>query len=124
MSTVALLQEALANVTELAQRQLELVRQEAAGQLQRERNTAVGIALAGALALIGVVFLLFAACLAVAGALAIPIWAASLAVAGLVLLFGSLSAGIGWRGRARRLLPVSRDVLEKEIEWTRQKMSS
>ncbi len=117
MSAADLVRESMDDITLLARRQVELLRLEILQELRQQRRLLVRAVLAASLGLLGISMALIAAASGLAAALALPVWATSLMMAAPLLAGGVLAGGLGWIARVRRLVPVSRSELEKELQW-------
>lgn len=123
LPTTELIKETFSNALLLAQRQLKLAQLEAMAQLKQEKTVLELLSTAGALAHAGVVLLLVAIALVIGEALGGRFWAGLLIIGGALILV-ALGLGLaGWAKRVRRVLPLTRGEISKEIAWAQTRLS-
>jgi uncharacterized membrane protein YqjE len=121
LSSAALLKEIAREVQHLVKAQIELARVEVRANVAAEAKTAAGLGIGALTALMGVNLLLVTAIFALATVL--PGWAAGLVVSGVVLAAAAIIGAIGWRRRVRRPLGRTRNEIQEEVKWTKERVS-
>lgn len=122
LSIGELLQKLVGNLSALADRQVELAKQEARQEI-RQRAVATATLVGGVMLLfLSLISLLVAAILALASV--VPGWAAGLIVAVVLAVIGSIAALIGRRMISQPLMPKTRQSLKEDVEWARHLTNS
>ena len=120
-STRALVGEIGAQILELAQSEVELVRAEVASDLGAGRRTLVGLGVATVGALAGLNLLLVSAVLALVTLM--PGWLAALAVATVVFGVSATVGYVAWQHRPRSALSLTRKSLKEDWEWLKNQVA-
>jgi uncharacterized membrane protein YqjE len=102
----------------LIKAQVELARTELKEDLKSEAAAAKGLSVAAVCGLSGLTLLLVAAAMALA--LALPAWAATLIVAGVVLLIGGIFAAVGVK-KFHVPLQRTRKSLQEDVQWVKER---
>jgi putative superfamily III holin-X len=121
LTTTELVREITSHVGLLVKRQVELAKTELKADLHTEVGTVRNLGIAALAALLTLNLLLVTAALALS--LVMPGWAAGLVVSGFTLLIAVVVGLIGWQKRIRRPLARSRQALEDEIKWTKERLA-
>ena len=121
LSTPDLVKEIAHQVQRLVTAQLTLAKAELRADLTREKKMASHLGVAAVALLATVNLLLVAGVFALASVL--PAWAAALCAAGATLLVAAILGSIGWKSRVRRPLARTRDALDQDVKWTKEKMA-
>ena len=120
-STRALMGEIGAQILELAQSEVELVRAEVVSDLGAGRRTLVGLGVATVGALAGLNLLLVSAVLALVTLM--PGWLAALAVATVVFGVSATVGYMAWQHRPRSPLSLTRKSLKEDWEWLKNQVA-
>jgi Na+/H+-translocating membrane pyrophosphatase len=121
LSTAELVKELAAHLGSLVRKQIELAKAELRADLRAEILTARTLGIAALAALIAVNLLLVTAALVLS--LVMPAWLAGLIVTGFATAVAATTAGIGWSRRLRKPLARSRNALEEEVRWTKERLA-
>ena len=121
LSTFALVKAIVVQTRLLAKKQVQLARTELKADARTEAKVAGGLGLAAVGAVITVTLLLMTAAFALA--LVLPAWAAGLIVSGVVALAAATVAGISWRRRVRKPLQRSRDEMQQNVRFARERFA-
>lgn len=105
--------------SQLARKELELVKAEARQDLRSEIKMAGGLGVAGVCALLTLQMLLVALAFGLMESGTLPGWAASLIVAAVVLAIGTGVGLWGWAKRVRRPLSTTRTSLRENVRWAK-----
>jgi hypothetical protein len=108
--------------SELARREVELVKAEVRADLRAEIKMASGLGVAGLCAVLVLQLLLTATALALMEARVLPGWAAALAIAAVILAVGTGVGLWGWLRRVRAPLDTSRRSLQEGVRWAKQQI--
>jgi hypothetical protein len=115
VSIPVLVSELAKTLGQLLRRHIELARAETFAQIKRELAVVSGFVAAG---LFGLVALLGLAAAAIAAlALALPVWASALIVAGAAAGAAGIFGLVGSRRRVRRPLDHTRQMLSEDARW-------
>ena len=117
----ALLRAVGSQLAQLVQDEVELARAELISDARSGRRTLVALALATVAALVGFTLLFVALVLALGTVM--PGWAAALMVAVGVSAGGAVVGIVGWRGRPRAPLSLTRRSLREDWEWLKALVS-
>jgi hypothetical protein len=121
LSAGELLKEVTGQVSLLAKKQIELATTELRADFKAE------LAMVGGLGAAAVASLMTLALLLVAGVLTlglwIPGWQAALIGTGFMLVVTVVAALIGWNKRARSPLRRTRQTLEEDVQWTKERLA-
>jgi uncharacterized membrane protein YqjE len=121
LSTAALVKEIGAEVSHLAQKQLELAMTEVKADLKREAGAAAGLSIATIFGLVALNLLFVSAALALASWM--PAWAAGLIVAGLTLVIALAIGLTAWNGRVVDPLARTRRSIKEDVRWSKEKLA-
>jgi hypothetical protein len=121
LSTVELLREIGSKARLLAEKEIELARAELRSDL------AAAFAMAKRLAVAAVFAVTALNLLFVAGAFALTEWmegwAAALVMTGVALGIAAIAAAIGWRARPTEPLARTRESLEEDVRWAKERLA-
>jgi uncharacterized membrane protein YqjE len=115
--TSELVGDLVERLSALAARHLQLFRVEAAAQAKAELKAATSFMVAAGAASAGLLFLLAGGALALA--LVLPAWAATLIVGGLLFVVAGAAGLIGYQKRVRKPLRHTRETLQEDARWLR-----
>ena len=121
LSTFALVKEIVVETRRLARKQVELARTELKADARTEAKVAGGLGLAAVGAIITVTLLLVTAALALS--LVVPGWAAGLIVSGVVAAAVAIVAALSWRRRIRKPMERSREGLQRDVRFARERFA-
>jgi hypothetical protein len=114
-----LLTETARKATRLARKEMELAQVDAKAEMRQGAKMAAGFGVGGLCALLTLVLLLVAVVFALIEA-GLPGWAASLIVAGVVLLVGTVASLVGWRKRLQNPMATTRRSLQESVRWAKE----
>lgn len=120
LSTVELVKQITAEVSRLAQKQIELAKTELKADLKSEATMVGGLSIAAFGAVATVNLLLVTAVFALAQVMSG--WKAGLLVSGTVLLLAAIVAAIAWNRRVRSPLARTQRTLREDVEWTKERL--
>jgi hypothetical protein len=121
LSTFALVKEIVVETRRLAGKQVALARTELKADARTEAKVAGGLGIAAIGAIITVTLLLVTAAFALS--LVVPGWAAGLIVSGVVAAAVAVVAGISWRRRIRKPMERSREGLQRDVRFARERFA-
>jgi predicted phage tail protein len=116
LSTNELVRRAMTEARLLAKAELLHAKVELAHEVKAARVGGLCLGAAGALALVVLTLLLTAA----ADALALPLWAGALVVAGIVLVLAGVLAAVGWKRLPRKPMHHTLERLSMDLEELKQ----
>jgi len=116
LSTNELVRRAMTEARLLAKAELLHAKVELAHEVKAARVSGMLLGVAGALALVVLTLLLTA----VADALALPLWAGALVVAGVVLVLAGVCAAVGWKKLPRKPMHHTLERLSMDLEELKQ----
>lgn len=121
LSTPQLIGRIFRESGDLVRKEIQLAKLELRANLKTEVTSAIGLAVAGALAFLGITMLFVAAAFALANVM--PGWAASLIIAGVLLAAGGIAAAIAWGRRVRTPLAHTRENLARDVRLAKERLS-
>jgi Flp pilus assembly protein TadB len=121
LSTAELVKEITAQVGLLVRKQIELAKTELRADLRKEAFAVGNLGLAALGVLIALNLLLVTVALALA--LVMPAWVAGLVVSAFTLVLAAVAAMLGWRRRVTKPLAHTRQTIEEEVHWTRERIA-
>jgi uncharacterized membrane protein YqjE len=107
----------------LARKEIELAKAELKSDVRTEIRMASGLGVAGVCALLTVQLLLVAVVFALFEGGVLPGWAASLAVAAVVLAVGTAAGLWGWAKRVRKPLDTTRRSLQDNVRLAKERLA-
>jgi hypothetical protein len=119
LTTTELVKEITSQVGLLVRKQIELAKTELRADVKREVVTVRNFGIAALAALVGLNMLFVTGALALA--LVLPAWLAALIVAVAALLVAAIAAGVGWGRRLRRPMARSRQTLQDDLHFTKER---
>lgn len=121
-STVDLLREIASKARLLAEKEVELARVELKSDFAAELAMVKRLAIAAVFA-ITALNMLFVAGAAVIAERWLDGWAAALVMAGIALAIAAIAGAIGWKRRVKEPLAVTRESLEEDVRWAKERLA-
>jgi hypothetical protein len=118
LPSTQLMAETAREAISLVKSQIELAKVELKQDLQSEVKAAKGLSVAAICALMMLNMLLVAAALALV--IVMPVWAAALAMAGALAVVGGIAGLIGWK-HAKVPLVRTRKAVEEDVRWVKER---
>lgn len=112
-----------AKASELARAEVALAKAEVKEDLKAEVKMASGLGIAGVCAILTLALLLVSVVFALSESGTLPGWAASLVVAGAVLLIGTVAGLVGWAKRVRTPLDSTRRSVTDTVKWAKERIA-
>jgi uncharacterized membrane protein YqjE len=121
LSTGELIGEVMNQVSALVKAQIELATAEIRADVSAEIGAAKGLGVAALAGIAALNLLLVTVVLALA--LVMPAWLAGLIVTVALALTAVVAGAAGWRKRVRNPVRRTRQQLQEDVEWTKEKMA-
>lgn len=121
-STSELMRKLMGNITSLADKEVELARQEVRAEMKSALSGIVMVAVGASLLLLGTMCVVFAIIFALAEV--IPGWLVSLLAALLFVVIGVALALAGKNRLEIEPLEKTRETLKENVEWVQHRMKS
>ncbi len=123
MTVRDLVSELASKTSLLARKEVALAKSEVKEQLRAEIRMASGLGVAGVCALMTLQLLLLAVVFALSDAGLLRGWLAALVVAAAVLAIGTAAGLIGWAKRVRTPLDTTRQSVQENVRWVKERMA-